>query len=756
MNNFSSKKSYYKIFSFGLGLISTISQVVLLRELVTVFYGNEIAYAVILGSWFFWVALGSFWMSSFIRKVKNSHSWFFLIQILQFFVLPFILILIRVIKPIINIPIGSVIGIVPMCGTTFILIAPVAILFGASFVLICHLSQANNQDKRGSEIGDIYFFESLGSAVGGIFFSFILIHFLSSLSILVFLGVMNLSLSFFILKKYNFLRIFYGLVISLSLISVMGGAISKMENFSRVQQWQGFTLLHGEDSIYGNIAVTQLGQEYSLFENGLLSFSTKDTLASEGLVHYPLLSHPDPQEVLLIGNGLDGSIEELLKYRSLKIDYVQLDPKVVKLAKQFLPATYTDVLNNSRVNVIYDDARSYIKQNVKKYDVIIINLSDPFTAVINRYYTLEFFEEAKQRLHQRGIIALTVSSSENYLSDENRAYLRSINSTLKSVFEDVQSIPGDLNLFLASDTPGLITRNPEELIKRIEERGIRNRYVDRAYLPYKLSQDRLLYIDSILKEEGTINTDSKPIAYFYDIVLWSTHFNKTYKNIIEKFSGIKIGPLLGIPLLILFIGKAFFSRRIRYPIIFSIFSTGFSEIIFQMIVILSFQNLYGYAYYRIGLIIASFMLGLAGGSLWAQKIINRNRDLIRSYKLVQLGVSFYPFMLILFYFVFKMAPPTLFFRHLCSLLYAFLPFLAGVIGGIQYPLATKILFSRSNDTKKQVNIAGFLYAVDVSGAALGAILSAAIFIPLVGINAMAFFTAALNFSVYLWLCLARK
>ena len=87
---------------------------------------------------------------------------------------------------------------------------------------------------------------------------------------------------------------------------------------------------------------------------------------------------------------------------------------------------------------------------VPKYDVIILAIGDPFTALINRYYTVEFFKELKQIFNPDGIFSFSVSSSENYLNEANRKFLRTINSTLKEVFVDVKSIPGDQHLFLAS------------------------------------------------------------------------------------------------------------------------------------------------------------------------------------------------------------------------------------------------------------------------------------------------------------------
>ncbi len=157
---------------------------------------------------------------------------------------------------------------------------------------------------------------------------------------------------------------------------------------------------------------------------------------------------------------------------------MELDPKVIEVSKAYLPGEYLLPLEDERVRVRYADARwlvkriSWEKKERALYDVVVINLSDPYTAMINRYYTLEFFREANAILNAGGILALKVSSSENYLNEEARAFLRSVHTTLKEVFPDVKSIPGDTNIFLACNREGILTQDFQILLKRLKERRI--------------------------------------------------------------------------------------------------------------------------------------------------------------------------------------------------------------------------------------------------------------------------------------------
>ncbi len=253
-----------------------------------------------------------------------------------------------------------------------------------------------------------------------------------------------------------------------------------------------------------------------------------------------------------------------------------------------------------------------------------------------------------------------------------------------------------------------------------------------------------------------MNRDTRPMAYLYDIVLWSTHFNSAFKNLVVKIQGVTLSHLMVFPALIL--GTGLLVRRFSQTsaVTLSIMTTGFSEIIFQLIVILAFQTLYGYAYYKIGLIIASFMGGLVVGSLAAQRIIaGRPQDIPRIYKMAQAGICLYPLLLPLVFIFFRDAAVLQRFAGAFASVFACLPVIAGFIGGLQYPLATYLLYtlrpSKEGRELMAAQPAGFLYAVDVLGATIGALVTGIFLVPLLGIPAVAVLCAVLNAAVFVLL-----
>ena len=94
-----------------------------------------------------------------------------------------------------------------------------------------------------------------------------------------------------------------------------------------------------------------------------------------------------------------------------------------------------------------------MKTTIEKYDIVLINLPEPSTLQINRFYTLEFFRLIKSRLNPGAVISLGLPSTADYVS-ENAAQLNStLYQTLQSAFKNIIILPGQKNYFIVSDAP---------------------------------------------------------------------------------------------------------------------------------------------------------------------------------------------------------------------------------------------------------------------------------------------------------------
>ena len=283
----------------------------------------------------------------------------------------------------------------------------------------------------------------------------------------------------------------------------------------------GLRLVGSRDTIYGNLAVTETGTIRSIYSNGVILADAPDPSAAEEAVDYALLEDPAPQRVLMIGGGINGSIGEALKHPSvMRLDYVELDPALIEMAREFFPAQAA-VLTDARVHVHYADGRRYLKTANGSFDVIIVDLPDPQTAQLNRFYTAEFFRTAREHLTPGGLLAIELRSSEETLSPDLKEFLRCIRRTLEEVFPHVVAIPGETIHFFAATAPGVLTGDPRVLMARLQERHLNTQYVSQYFIPYRMMPDRMEQVEEQLRPLAStpVNRDFAPVAYSFDVVL---------------------------------------------------------------------------------------------------------------------------------------------------------------------------------------------------------------------------------------------
>ncbi|MFH0771929.1 MAG: fused MFS/spermidine synthase [Candidatus Omnitrophota bacterium] len=753
---------FFAVLSFGFASMAT--QILLLRELSAVFYGNELAIGIMLASWLLWVAAGSAILSPTCQFIENklrrpnfTEDLFYTLLLFTSIITPFSILLIRNLKNILNISTGEMIGLIPAAVSSFVLLAPVCLVFGSLFAASCRLLLRFSENRKAEEAGKIYLLESFGAAAGGLAFNFLLVRVLNPVQIALLCGLINICATLLLLDKKQGQfkrRISISLIIiaALLLISGANGLDLKMRKI----QWKGMDLIAVKDSYYGNIVLTKIGAQLNVFENGLLLTSTNDPMTAEESVHYTLLEHPDPREVLLIGGILSEIPLEILKHPVKKLDCVELDPDTIKMAKDNYPAESLGIFDEKRAVVNFVDGRLFVKklagEKLKKYDVIILALPPPFTAQLNRFYSIEFYRQIDALLNKGGIFSFGVSSSENYISSIQARFLGSLHKSLKKEFKDVKVLPGDTCLFLSSNSAGGLTYDYEKLIKRLKERNLSLKYVNQYNLPFKFDRFRIEYLENAIDQakSAKINRDFYPIGYFYDMALWSTKFNSRTKEFLEKIDGLKAWPI-ALALILIF-GISFIPRINKKmsgnsAVLISIGAAGFSGMLLQIAIIIGFQATYGYVYHKIGIIFASFMLGMALGSLASIEILRGQRCLFKTYTIAQLSLSVFSFILPAILLFFKDSPIlNVAQKTIIETLFLGLPAIAGFIGGFLFPIANKIYSENSLCAGKT---AGLLYGVDLFGACLGALLTSAILIPILGMNTTCYLTGLMNFLIFL-------
>jgi spermidine synthase len=697
---------------FLLGLLATSFQILLLREFSAHFYGNELTFGIVLASWLLWGGLGSIAASKIKHQEKNLPFIYGLVILL----FPVSLTGIRFSRFILHLLPGELTGMASVLfislGFCFLINFPL----GTLFVL--------NVSRAGGRIAHVYIFESLGAATAGLIVHVFLLPFVSPWVAASIIGAVSaLLISFSAAKKTPWLYL------SFILIFLVGFCLFDLP--SQKIYWKPFDLIASKDTRYGKLQVIKTHEQVSLYSNSFQVYSYPNLAAAEESVHFALLQNPEARNALLIGGGAGGSLKEMLKYPRVEVDYVELDPAIIRLSQRFLSAEEKNILSDKRVHLFFQDGRAFLQKSPKKYELIILVLPEPATAQLNRFYTREFFLLARERLSPNGLFSFTVPSAENYISPALQQFLSSLYFTLASVFPEVKVVPGDRNIFLASDHS--LSVDASELSQRIETYHLKNTYVSPSFLASRLHPLRIKYLDDILKSgEERTNRDLVPVSFFFYSALWSTQFKSVDSKIIGSLSGLSFFWLLDLPLfLFLLLLVLFWIRKKKTSFFLTPLAVmGFTTIVVEIIVLVWFQALYGYLYGRIALLLTAFMLGLFFGSL----VISRIKD--ASFRHLLLIQSGFLVLLFLFQMTLKATPPEL-------LAFLFL-LLFGFLGGGLFIVSNRLYL------QEKANY-GIGYGLDLAGSFLGALVTSSLLIPLVGLPLLLRYLILLNSFCFLFL-----
>ena len=707
-----------------IGFTAACAQIILMRELMVVFCGNEISIGLVLGTWLFWTAVGSF-----ASRGGDPVCVVAVLEALLALALPATVLAVRAGRAAVQPVPGEIFGPGSMLLFSLVALSVCCSLCGALFPAASRLF-------REQAAGTAYLWEAVGSAVGGMVAGFVLIRFLSPVESAWGLGMLNaLAACGFAARSRWPGRFILAAAPALLVCCAVPGVLPKWDGM-----WPGFRLVAARNSVYGSLAVVESEGGRSLYENGLRLFTVPDPEAAEEAVHYALLEHPAPRSVLLIGGGVNGSAAEALRHPGVeRLDYVELDPAILDLARDFFPTQWAALQADRRAHLHVSDGRLFVKTTPLKFDVVVVNLPDPQTAQLNRFFTAEFFREASARLTETGVLSFTLAGSENYIPDNLAELLRSMNKTARSVFPEVTAIPGETVHFFAAKRPGVLAADAGELLARLQARGLKTRYVREYSIPFRMAPDRMRDLESQIRPlaETPVNRDARPVAYYFDVALWSSQFHPRYRAAFGVLARVGFGTAAGIAgVLALFVAAACRllpgrERRLRASAGFCTVSMGFAAIGLEILLLLGFQSAYGYVYSYLALLIAAFMAGVAAGAYLGLR--GKGTDYSVPRRAPALRTNTLPF------FAARtersVPAPLAAVQTLTALvcivagmttasaaLFPALAFLAGSLCGFEFPVAARVFGGR----------AGTLYALDLAGSCLGALLFSIYLVPVFG------------------------
>ena len=166
---------------------------------------------------------------------------------------------------------------------------------------------------------------------------------------------------------------------------------------------------------------------------------------------------------------------------------------------------------------------------------------------------------------------------------------------------------------------------------------------------------------------------------------------------------------------------------------------------FDLMIIFTFQSIYGYVFSWIGILVASFMAGAACGALLITTVLGRIKNYFKVFKIIELAIICFS---IAFPFVFLAMPSNpgdaeVFF--LFKMLFLTLSFISGFLTGSQFPLANKLYLKKSRNLSQT---AGLLYAADLLGGWFGGIVGAVVLLPVLGLTGTCLTVALLKLTSF--------
>lgn len=686
-----------------LGITSVILQFVLARELQITFLGNELSLGLILFSWLAGTSIGSLIGRRFLKhkNLKNIFCLLFLLNYLWCFIGIY---LSRSLKGLIGISLYEIIQPQQIFIICILTILPLTASLGASFTLA---SSIINDGVK------VYILEALGAFCAGILSLILPLYFNSAQTGFLLSWLILISMYAILHKeKTRLVKFSFLLLLSLNILILASGQIRNFQESTTSLRFRPQELIAAQDSIYGNIAITKSENTYSLYDNGKLYFTTEDTEGLEELANMALLSHPDPRKILIIGSGISGIAGQILKFPIESIDYIELDPLLIKMVMQYIPQAQDYRLTDKKLSIYNLDAISFIKSTQNRYDLIILNLGDPLSLQLNRFYTVDFFRRINKILNpSSGIFYFTLSSKEDILGASMLKYNSSIYKSAKEVFRNIEVIPGERMAIACSRNQTQIL-NTTTLKERLSEWKISNQYFSSYHIDAKLARQKYV-TERITKNLNTIaaNYDYSPKGFYYYLGLWGKTGWLNFAKIWDITSAINFKFLLIAVLIVIVLTRKKIIKT-------TIFTTGLTGITLEILIGLIFQINFGFLYYQLGIIIGLFMLGAALGGLCGK--INKFLPIKR--------------LILLESALCAVCALTPFILKEWLILYFVITIVLGFIVGHEFSI---FCFYES---------ASLVYSLDLAGASVGSLIGVLILIPVMGIYETAFLLSALKLS----------
>ncbi len=278
-------------------------------------------------------------------------------------------------------------------------------------------------------------------------------------------------------------------------------------------------IIYAGSSNYQRIEIIQTGSygKCLVLDGKIQSTIADEFIYHEALVHPALTIHKSPKRVLICGGGEGATAREALKHPDIsEVFIVDLDREVVELSKQYLKEWHKGAYDDRRVKLFYEDARGFIERYDNFFDVMILDLPEPFEggpALL--LYTKEFYRKAYKCLNKDGVMVTQAASC----AVNNMNVFTAIVNTIKQIFPVVMPYTANIPSFhspwgfcLASKDKKHSTVSTEIIKKRLINLKGELRFYDESTHVGMFSLPK--YLRKAIENETAVITDSSPVSFY--------------------------------------------------------------------------------------------------------------------------------------------------------------------------------------------------------------------------------------------------
>lgn len=622
-----------KAYLLATGLAAGLAQVVLFRELLVVATGTELVIGLVLAVWLAGAAAGSWWAD---RGAPNPialarRGW--RLAWLGAPALGFGVLALRAARPalfvlpnavaglfppqsklayffsrVVAVQVGEALGLGHILFLAATAILPAAALCGAQFV-----TGARLLGRRWA--GVAYALDALGHLAGGVALALAVTTVVDALVVAAASAPLYAAVAYALLPQPRQGALPWALGGAVGLVIVL----SILSPASRPWRWPQQTVIEEKASVYGLVTVArQAGGGAYFFENGIPSGESPPTPHMEVLVNFALAQVPKPKKVLLVGGGVSGGVAEVLKHNPERVDYLEFDPVFLGLGRKWAAQADKKALTDPRVHAAAIDPRIFLRQGNRGYDAIIVALPAPTTALLNRFFTHEWFAQCRRALTPGGVVAYCLPYSQVYRSKAMEMLDATVVAATRSGMaqEEVVYLAGEELVVVGAAGNRALLASPDAVTTRLAQRGIDAPYLQ-AYVwdwmdPQNLAQAR----DMLAGPRAADNSDLRPIGALLGTVYWLAQVTPTAAAVVMpllKLSGTAAASLalvLALPALVGLAGMAV-GRRAGSAALSLMFAGGMTGMAHETALLMLLQTRHGYVYGLVGVLVGAFMLGVA-------------------------------------------------------------------------------------------------------------------------------------------------